>query len=150
MSMVEISDFQPTDADDIQPQPQQALELSAIADWRAMIRTAASTGPAWTGRTHGRIIGCAGFSLRWTGRAHAWCVLADAIPQSAWIGIHRAVVVRMAQMQALGVWRIEAEAAWQFFPGNRWLRLLGFEYEGLARGFGPGGEDFNRYARVTL
>lgn len=148
--MVDITAFDPADAGLIVPQAQQLAEMAVLPDWRAMVCNAARSGPAWTGRLDGRVIGCAGIALSWRGRAHAWCVLADAIPAPAWIGIHRAVKSRLAQMPALDVWRIEAEAASGFHAGRRWLRLLGFEYEGRARGYGPGGEDFDRYARVTL
>lgn len=145
--MVEIAAFLPEDIDALDPQRQHLLE-AADADWRAMAKLAGERGPAWTGRHQGRVIGCAGFALLWQGRAAAWCLLAPDIPRPAWLGIHRAVAARMAQLPALGVRRVEAEAQFNFLPGNRWLRLLGFELEGLARRFGPDGSDFNRYARL--
>lgn len=148
--MVEVTGFDPADVDALQPQAQQLAEMAAIADWRAMVRAAATHGPSWTGRLDGRVIGCAGVSLSWRGRAHAWCVIGEAIPPRAWIAIHRAVRARLDQLPALDVWRLEAEAAFGFRPGIRWLEMLGFEREGLARGFGPGGQDFVRFARVTL
>lgn len=147
--MVEISDFEPADIEDLVLQTQQLAEM-AMVDWRGMVRAAATVGPAWTGRLDGRVIGCAGVSLSWRGRAHAWCVLSDGIPRCAWVGIHRAVADRLERLAELGVWRLEAETALGFRPGIRWLTLLGFEREGTARGFGPGGEDFVRFARVTL
>lgn len=148
--MLEIAGFRPEDLDLFVPQARQAMEAAAGGeDWRAMAKLAARSGPAWTGRLDGRVIGCAGFALLWNGRAAAWCILGQDIPKAAWLGIHRAVVTRLAQLPALNVRRVEAEAQWGFLAGNRWLRMLGFEHEGLARAFGPGGEDFHRYARIA-
>lgn len=145
--MVEIAPFRPEDIDQIDPQRQHLLEAQA-ADWRAMAKLAGNSGPAWTGRIDGRVIGCAGFALLWQGRAAAWCLIGQDIPKRAWLGIYRAIETRIAQLPALGVQRLEAEAQFAFLPGNRLLTMLGFEREGLARRFGPDGSDFNRYARL--
>lgn len=148
--MITVRPFLPEDVDRIEPQHQQAIELATVGDWRHMTRYAAQVGPAWTGELDGRVIGCAGFAMRWQGRASAWFILGRDVPRVAWVGIHRAVRERIAQLPALGIWRLEAETAQGFVSGARWLEMLGFEHEGLARGYGPGGEDFRRYARVTL
>lgn len=148
--MVEIRPFRPEDVDQLQPQYAQEIELASAGDWRHMTRFAAEVGPAWTGVLDGRVIGCAGFAMRWKGRASAWCIIGADVPRGAWLSIHRGVVARIAQLPALGIWRLEAETMHGFIEGARWLRLLGFEHEGLARGYGPGGQDFGRYARVTL
>lgn len=143
-----VTPFDPADLAGLVPQHAQALEAVGVADWRAMAACAASQGPAWTGRLGGRVIGCAGVALLWPGRAHAWCWLACDIPITAWPAIHRAVMRRLAQLPALGIRRLEAEAAFDFRAGNRWLRMLGFQDEGLARAFSPCGRDFVRYARI--
>ena len=44
--------------------------------------------------------------------------------------------------------RLEADTALGFGSGSRWLRMLGFEDEGVSRAFGPDGADFRRFARV--
>jgi hypothetical protein len=148
--MLDVRPFQAGDEALLQPQHQQALEMVSIGDWRVMVRDAASHGPAWTGWQGDQVVGCAGVTLRWHGRAHAWCVLAPGIPKSAWIGIHRAVLTRLPQLRTeLELIRLEAEAMRGFLAGDRWLRMLGFEFEGVMRCYGPGGEDFGRYALVT-
>lgn len=145
-----VTGFEPADLMELEPQHQQAMEFAAVGDWRPMIEFAASQGPAWTGRIGGRVIGCAGAALLWRGRAHAWSVLGENLPRAAWPALHKAVTRRLAQLPALGIWRLEAEHCAGFAAGRRWLELLGFEREGRARAFGPGAEDFERYARVTL
>lgn len=143
--MVEVREFRDEDLDLFSP---SMTELVAVNDWRGMLRGAALFGPAWTMLLNGRVIGCAGLAMAWPGRAQAWCVLAPDIPKMAWLGIHRVVAARLAQTPALGLRRIEADALYGFPPAARWLEMLGFEREGLARAYGPGGEDFLRFARV--
>ena len=144
--MLEVRAFSPDDIIDFQPQPAQR----AYGDWRDMVLAAASCGPAWSGRWHGRMVGAAGVAMAWPGRGNAWCILADHIPPAAWIGLHRAAKRGLAGMLGPNALfrRIEAEAATAFDPGRRWLRMLGFDRECTARGYGPAGEDFERYAMV--
>lgn len=144
--MVEISDFVDADLDGFTP---TMADLEGVEDWRAMLRGAVLFGPAWTARIDGRIIGCAGLATLWRGRAQAWCALDRDVPKRAWLGIHRAVVDRLTRAQADGLRRIEGETLLGFQPGRRWLAMLGFEEEGLARAYGPRGEDFLRFARVA-
>ena len=144
--MVEIGDFRDPDLDEFTP---ALAELAGVDDWRKMLFGAALFGPAWTGRIDGRVIGCAGLANLWQGRAQAWCALDRDVPKSAWVGIHRAVVARLNRAQAEGLRRIEGETLVGFLPGRRWLEMLGFEHEGLARAYGPRGEDFLRFARIV-
>ncbi|HXN09694.1 MAG TPA: hypothetical protein VN859_00510 [Steroidobacteraceae bacterium] len=44
--------------------------------------------------------------------------------------------------------RLEATVQKGFEPGCRWIKLLGFEYEGDMRAYGDGGETHERWARV--
>ena len=140
--------FQASDVEHLQPQREQASELASIGDWRVTICQAASCGPAWTVWLDERAIACAGVALRWTGRATLWAVLEDDIPVRCWLALHRAVLARIPPLLELGVRRLEAEAQCGFEPSRRWLRMLGFEEEGLMRRYGPGGEDFYRFARL--
>jgi RimJ/RimL family protein N-acetyltransferase len=143
--MVDISPFMPADIAELNVQSEQIAELTGLVHWQAMARAAAEAGPAWTGRHHGRVIGVAGLAIAWRGRATTWCILGHDIPKPAWIGIHRAVRARLAQLPAIGVRRVEAETAIGFHQAEHWVRLLGFEPEGIARRYGPDGRDFTRW-----
>jgi RimJ/RimL family protein N-acetyltransferase len=147
--MFEITPFQTSDAVHLDPQHQQAVEMGPFPDWRAQMECLRHAGPCWTGRLDGQVIGAAGLILHWHGRASVWCMLNQGIPRRVWPAIHAAVRARIALAQTdLHLHRIEAEAAWGFLPGLRWLRLLGFEQEGLARAYGPDRRDFVRFAKV--
>jgi hypothetical protein len=142
-------DFRAFETADVERFDCRMAELAGLDDWRGMILKAAGAGPAWTGWHAARPLGCGGLALAWRGRAQAWCVLAPDIPRTAWPAIHRAVARRLAQAaEVFELRRIEAEAMFGYPPAARWLRLLGFEAEGVMRNYGPHGEDFLRFARV--
>lgn len=144
---VQVCPFAPEDLEQLEL-TEAALAVLGRDEWRPMLRAAAAAGPAWTGRLEDRVIGVAGIALHWRGRAAAWCMLGRDIPKAAWLSIHRAVAARLAQADALGVRRIEAETQFGYPPGVRWLLMLGFECEGAMRQYGPNGEDFLRFARI--
>lgn len=146
--MVRFRDFRADDLAMLELQHQQSLEMMGVADWGEMGAAAAARGPAWTGTLGERVIGCAGFAMLWPGRASAWCFLASRLPRAIWPALHRGVAARLAQVPALGVHRVECEVAHGFLAGHRWVRLLGFEHEGLMRAYGPDRRDFHRYAKV--
>lgn len=146
---LDVRPFQPPDLLLLEPGAAQRAEMDAADPaWRGKGARILRDGPAWTGLRDGRVVGCAGLSRVWTGRAVAWCLLGADIPKPAWIAIHRAVAARLADAQARLFWRIEAESAAGWPPGERWMRMLGFEREGFARAFGPDGRDFTRWAKV--
>ena len=143
--MVEVRPFRPEDVYTIEPQGRHVAALEAIGDWRAMIRTAAASGPAWTALHDGRVLGVAGLGVHWAGRAEAWCLLTRDVPARLWPALHRAALRGIAEA---GYRRIEASAKTGFEQGQRWLRMLGFVPEGLMPAYGPDGSDHMRWARV--
>ena len=124
------------------------MDAAGFPDWQAALIAAAETGPAWSALHGDQVLGCGGVSLIWPGRARCWCVLTNQIPQHCWVSVHRHVLRLLDQTPALGVRRLEADTALGFGSGSRWLRMLGFEDEGVSRAFGPDGADFRRFARV--
>ncbi len=146
--MIEIRAFEDDDLARLNPQMVQAAEYAALPSWEeigAMVRAA---GPAWTAEWRGRVVGCAGIAVQMGGRGECWCFIGRDMPRAAWVVIHRAVRSRLGQAPALGVHRLEATAAVGFPPARRWLEMLGFECEGVARAYAPDRSDCFRYARV--
>jgi hypothetical protein len=70
---------------------------------------------------------------------------------SFWVG----VLLSMAENKSARVLagadfrRVEATGRVGFDAAHRWFSLLGFDAEGVMRGYGPDGADHVRYARVT-
>ncbi len=103
-------------------------------------------GPAFTAVADGRVVGVAGVAPQWRGRAVAWALLSECGPP-VFLAVHRAAL-RFFALQ--GYRRIEAGVDVRFTAAQRWARLLGFEREGLMRGYGPDGHDAYLYARVRM
>jgi hypothetical protein len=93
----------------------------------------------------GQVIVCAGCEERWDGCATAWALLScDA-------GQHMVGVVRAVKgfMQHVAPWRrVEAAVDVGFEPGERLMKLLGFECEGVAKAYRPDGADCTIWARI--
>lgn len=148
--MVEIRPFAPSDADALVLQPAQEAQLAGV-DWRAVLRQAGESGPAWTAWRRDRVAAIAGLGLLWQGRALAWCYIGNAVPKGCWVGIHRAVATVLPEvMRSQGIRRVEADVRAGWPPGERWVRMLGFACEAPSRpGFAPDGADFALWARVA-
>lgn len=143
--MVDIRQFQPDDADRLLLQDGQASEAGET--WRDVLRQAPAAGPCWTAEADGRVLGCGGFALRWKGNALAWAYVARDVPRAAWVALTRAVAAKIEGLRALGVWRVDAEVRWCWPAGERWVRMLGFEFEGVALRYAPDGGDMGRWRR---
>lgn len=101
-------------------------------------------GLAWTGEHEGVILGIAGLAPQWENRALAWALISDAAGPH-FKCIHKAVK-RMLDVSEFR--RIEANVDVGFEAGERWMKLLGFKYEGYLTAFRPDGADMLMYARI--
>jgi RimJ/RimL family protein N-acetyltransferase len=101
-------------------------------------------GLAWTFDDRGVILGIAGLLPQWENRAIAWAVVSESAG-SRFIKIHAAVC---RFLQTSDFKRIEANIDIGFEAGERWMRMLGFEYEGYLKAFRPDGQDMLMYARI--
>lgn len=109
----------------------------------AMVSRAIETGQAWAAVDGTAPLALGGLSPQTDTRAVVWGVLSDSIGANMTL-IHREVRRRLA---VAAFERIEAHIALDHDEGHRWIRLLGFEQEGVMRKFFQG-RDFALYARV--
>jgi RimJ/RimL family protein N-acetyltransferase len=142
--MVSFRDFRPDDLGAIELQAGQRY-MDAVPDWRH--QGAGLTG--WSAEADGKLLGCAGFAHPWEGRAVAWAVISRHVQPRHFLRIHNFVRARIADLEAVGMRRIEADCMAGFLASSRWLLALGFEIEGRAKRFSPDGRDFLRWARVA-
>lgn len=91
-----------------------------------------------------RVLGCAGLVPFWAGRAEAWAMFAANLNRE-FIYIHQAAV---RFLDSCGIRRVEAHVDAGFGQAQKWVEMLGFEYEGPLRAYTPDGRDCLRYARV--
>ena len=141
--MFELVKLQPEHLFQFTPQPAQAAILHVLDDSYA--RSLVEQSPVgWAGLIDGKVVGCAGISECWPGRAEAWTLLApDAF--SVFRQIHRTV----RQVLSDGRWhRVEMKVDAGHAEAIRWAEHLGFEREGLMRKYTADQRDVFLYARV--
>lgn len=135
-----VTTFAPWHLRSIALQPGQA-HLGTFLNGSDLPEKIAEGGPGWTAIADGKIIGCAGFREEWTGRSSCWATLSDHA------GKHMTALTR-AVRKALNdhpAERIETTVLDGFEPGLRWVRMLGFEEEGLRKRYCRG-EDHRAFA----
>lgn len=123
-------------------QPAQLNAVGYVSD--EYVSALAKMGPCATALDGDRVIGSCGIAQTITGGILWAFVSEDA-------GRYMVKLDRCARrfLSAIPAARIEATVEKGFLPGCRWLDLLGFEFEGVMRKYGPDGKDHLRYARIT-
>jgi hypothetical protein len=81
----------------------------------------------------------------WPGRGLAWFAAAPDPLLAHWL---RAARFTRSLLASLPQRRIETTISANYPEGCRWAEALGFDREGLMRGFGEDGKDFWLYARI--
>jgi len=138
--------FEPLDLHRLRLKP----DTPTLEGWQDRGADMLAAGPCWSAVQDGAVLACAGFVLHWRGRASCWCLISADFPTAGWPWLHKQVLRRMNEAQhALGLIRIEAEALYGWLPGGRWLRMLGFDHEGVMRAYGHDGRDYSRWARIA-
>lgn len=101
-------------------------------------------GPCFTAFDGMQVIACAGVIPQWKGRAQAWSLLAFHVEHYRF-GIHRAV---KRFLMGYHMRRIECTVDPRSARAKVWAERLGFNSEGLMRGYTPNGDDMELYAMV--
>jgi len=119
-----------------------------MLDWTGRISLVAAN-PSFTGFWDEEIIGCAGVTPVWHGRAIAWALISIHAGPARMLAIHRDVGEFLDDVQRRPEFRrIEATCAREFTAARRWVIMLGFQHEGLMRRYDAQGVDHDLYARV--
>lgn len=92
----------------------------------------------------GGVYACSGLAKQWENRASAWALISTEAGKHFYM-IHKAVRRGILLHHFR---RIEATVDVGFEQGYRWMKLLGFEYEGRMRAYTPDGRDCDLFARV--
>jgi RimJ/RimL family protein N-acetyltransferase len=53
-------------------------------------------------------------------------------------------------MKELGLTRVHATIRADFHNAEKWIKIVGFEKEGVMRNYGPDGEDHILFAKVVI
>jgi hypothetical protein len=140
--MIEIQPFKKKHLHMLNLQPaQERFFLYFDFEYAEVLETA---GPSFSAVRGESVLASAGLIKQWDNRAIAWGLIGAELGND-FIKVHRAVD-RFLNMSDFN--RIEAYVDTTFGQGHRWIKKLGFEYEGTMRQFNPDGSDACLYARL--
>lgn len=92
------------------------------------------------------VVACWGISERWESVVEAWGFFSESMPV---LFVLRAIRENLREIEAKGVRRVQCSVREGNEYGLRWMRILGFEYEGSMQNYGLGGhENHYLYARI--
>jgi len=112
-------------------------------EWAVSLEQA---GPAYTLMDKNIVLGCGGLVIQWTGRAMAWTLLSKELTGTKFLRAHKEAT-RFLNSQDIK--RIEMVVDHEHIQGHRWAEMLGFEWEGLMRGYSQFSQrDCDLYARI--
>jgi len=123
-------------------QEAQAVHLPEIEDEGYQL--ALSEAGGYAAVEGNRVLALGGAVAQWPGRSFGWTLVADDIGRHMF-GLHKTV---SDWLDGHGENRIETVVLDGFEAGHRWVKMLGFEHEGLMRKWGPDGCDYHLYSRV--
>jgi hypothetical protein len=118
--------------------------LVCTDDVREILRTNAST--FFDGED---VIACVGIAPMWKGVGNAWALLSKRVIAHPLFLTRSVLALLDYAEQTYSYRRIEAAVAIDHAAAHRWIRHLGFSFEGIMTQYGLGGTgDFARYART--
>lgn len=129
--------------------PELAL-IARVGDLATYGQHLAGSGIAYAGWIGDHVVGCAGVLQLHTGVGEAWALLGNALPDGQpsrlWVAV--SIVVRWGIREAfrVGYHRIQTVVAADMPPAIRWVRRLGFAFEGPLVAYGPDRRDYLRFA----
>ena len=118
--------------------------IEPFIDYDADLQAAGEANQAWTFEENNEILAIVGLEPQWEGRAVAWTFISQHAGKHFPM-IHKVIT---AIMDNSGFKRIETTVDVGFKQGHRWMKMMGFEVEGLMRAYRPDGGDMFLYARI--
>jgi RimJ/RimL family protein N-acetyltransferase len=138
---IEILDAKQSDIDYIMENP---IHDATKDTWSGM----KLNGLAKTAVIDGEIIGTGGIAIYWEGVAGCWLLLskhAEKYPVKMVLAI-RNVLEQLSKEN--NIRRLDTECRTDFPKAQKLVEALGFEYEGLKRGYLPDGTDALMYGKL--
>lgn len=134
-----IIDFVPEHVLSLKPQPSQSYLTLNIQYGEYLM-----TGNCFTGIHAGEVVAVGGLLPVCDGRVYLHMIVSDGMPHQ-WTKLYRAAS-RLIDAVKEDCDRIETLSTTP--EADRWLEMLGFEYEGTLRRVMPGGLDAKSYSIV--
>lgn len=93
----------------------------------------------------GSCIACMGIITLYEGRGYIWSIMGEDAGKHM-VKIHK-IATSLLEQIAPTMRRIEAYVDCDFPQAIRWIKMLGFEKEGIMKNFNPNGTDASLWAR---
>jgi RimJ/RimL family protein N-acetyltransferase len=139
--------FKPEDAIEILGYPKQpGLELTDQTRLWAEIK--AVRGPAVTGIVDGKIIGCSGIEIMWTGVGEIWGLFVSDISDYTMEFVRESKHLVDEWQKEYNLVRIQAPMREDFKEGIRFIKWFGFKKEFTMRKYHPDGTNAIMYSKV--
>ncbi len=99
--------------------------------------------------SNGLTVASGGIDLMWDGVGEAWTIISRHIEKYRF-SVHKAVKRYLEETtKEKNLHRVQAHVLRGDETAMRWIVRLGFHPEGLCKKYGPGGEDYILYARLS-
>jgi RimJ/RimL family protein N-acetyltransferase len=105
-------------------------------------------GPCFTGQEDGKVLGSGGMVLMWPGVGEGWMVLSKEVETMKRYAYETIIEHLIKVASDLNLRRIQAHCDSNVPNAVKFLEQIGFQREGLMRGYGEDGSDHYLYAIV--
>jgi hypothetical protein len=137
-----VEPFQPYHIDLLRAQGVQSAQLGEVSIVPAT-SVIQPPGPALTVFDQDRVVLCGGVIMQAPGRGECWALMTEGAGKYMhWLHFAAKRFISIQRWR-----RLEASVPQGFGQGCRWVKLLGFSFEGELKNYGPQGETYLRFAR---
>jgi len=144
--MIEVRDFQPSDAFAIELRPQDS-ERAVVRDsreWKDIV----DKSVAYTLLYDDEILCCGGVCFYRKRFGEAWILCSRKAEEHPIATFRTARRVIDDIMKLYDMYRVQATVQCDWFEAQRFIKLLGFKWEGTLWRYGPDGSNYQMYSRI--
>jgi hypothetical protein len=144
----EVIPFEVDHVDRIKVQMRQRHERETQVMTREHWEVLRRQGHSFSMQRANEIVAMAGVVPRWHGVAECWLQMTDGIGPKGLLIVTRRIIEHLDKWQPYPYRRVEAVVRSDWPAAHRWAQRLGFDREGTMTAAGPGGMDYDLYARI--
>jgi hypothetical protein len=108
-----------------------------------------ANGPAYTGLVNGEVAGFAGVILMWPGVGEGWILGSDLFASNKLWFVRNVKKYLEKIMNTHDLHRVQTTVMHGQTGLVRLVEFLGMQFEGRLRNYGPNGEDYLMYGRIS-
>jgi hypothetical protein len=145
--MIEIREFQPSDAFAIELRPEDTKR--ALYRDRKGWNDIVENSIAYTLLYNDEILCCGGVCIFREHFGEAWILCSCKVEKHSLVAIRATKMIIENIISTYGIYRVQASIRCDWKRARRFIEFLGFQKEGIMRRYGPDGKDYILYARIA-